>query len=385
MKNVVFWKNPGYKGHPTLKKDISCDVLIVGGGVTGVSLAYFLAKAHKNVVLVERDTIASGATGKAAGSVVLKGELDIKQIMDIYGEKKGRQYWSANHEGLELLKHTITKEHIKCDYEPEDTIYGSAYRRTDLAVFEEYAVEQEIEHATQLLRGKELKKEINTPLFKYAILSKHHGISVNPLACTQNLSVAAKRRGAHIFEHTPMLNIKGNVAKTPSGTITFKHIVMAIDTSIKSSAIRKICSTILVTRPLTHRELASIGMVPKKIVWDSKDIYHYFKLTKDNRILLGYGDKVVEKHHKGIKLHKPHFVRTVAFLKKLFPQIKPRVEYAWTASFGATANKLPYIKQTGHTTVVGGAASQVVCVMTARHIADLLLHKKSKLDLFFSK
>ena len=76
---------------------------------------------------------------------------------------------------------------------------------------------------------------------------------------------------------------------------------------------------------------------------------------------------------------------SIQLLKKLFPQIKPRVEYAWTASFGATANKLPYIKQTGHTTVVGGAASQVVCVMTARHIADLLLHKKSKLDLFFSK
>mgnify|MGYP001576165951 CR=1 FL=1 len=89
MRYEVFWKNPSYKQRKPLTKDIECNYLIVGGGITGVSLAYFLSKfGAKNIVLVERHAIASGATGKAAGTLVLKGELDISDIIELYGKEK---------------------------------------------------------------------------------------------------------------------------------------------------------------------------------------------------------------------------------------------------------------------------------------------------------
>ena len=117
MKYGVFWKNRGYNPREQLKKDINCNYLIVGGGITGVSLAYFLVKyGAKNIILIERNTIASGATGKAAGTLVIKGELDLKDIIKIYGKKKGLIYWRNNHQGLKKIKEIIKKERINCDY-----------------------------------------------------------------------------------------------------------------------------------------------------------------------------------------------------------------------------------------------------------------------------
>ena len=126
MKEEVFWKNPRYKPRAPLVKDITCDYLIVGGGIMGVSMAYFLIKQGiRNVALIEKDTIGSGATGKSAGFLVLKGEIDLKGMFQNYGEKRGLLYWKGNHKGLKMVKEIIKKEKINCDFEPQNTIYGS--------------------------------------------------------------------------------------------------------------------------------------------------------------------------------------------------------------------------------------------------------------------
>ena len=380
----MFWKNPGYKGRPELKQDIQCDYLIVGGGITGVATAYFLSQmGAKNIILIEKNAIASGATGKAAGSIVLKGELDLKDILHIYGREKGLRYWRLNEEGLNVMKKVIRKERIACDFEEEDTIYGSAYRDTDPSVLSEYIVEKEIEPLSRLLVGKEMKKEINTPLFTYALYSKKHGISVNPLQFTQRLSQKIEKYGVRVYENTPLMHLKKRSAITPKGTINFKEVIVATDSSLRNSKIKKITSTIIITNPLTRKQLKSISMIPKKIIWDSKIIYHYLKITKDNRILLGYGDKHTHKKHTKIDPHKPHIIRIRKFLNKLFPHLNVSIEYAWSGSFGVTDNKIPLIERTENHIMIGGAASQVMCIMAARYLAEKLTGRKSKMEEFF--
>ncbi|MEK6899032.1 MAG: FAD-binding oxidoreductase [Nanoarchaeota archaeon] len=384
MKHEVFWKNPGYKANPELKKDIECDYLIVGGGITGVATAYFLSKmGAKNIILIEKNTIASGATGMAAGSIVLKGELDLKDILHIYGRERGLRYWKLNEEGLELMKKIIKKEKINCDYEAEDTIYGSARKDLNADVLSEYIVEKDIEPMSQLIVGRELKKEINTPLFKYALYSKDQGISVNPLKFTQNLSQKLKKESVKVYENTPLLSLEKNKATTPKALINFKEVILATDSSLRSNKIKKITSTIIITNPLTKEQLKNISMVPKKIIWDSKIIYHYLKITKDNRILLGYGDKRVHKKHTKIDPHKPHIIRIKKFLKKLFPQLKTDIEYAWSGCFGITDNKIPLIERNQNHIMIGGAASQVMCVMASKYLAEKLTNRKSKMEEFF--
>jgi glycine/D-amino acid oxidase-like deaminating enzyme len=387
MKKKVFWKNPGYKIRPKLKKDIECDYLIIGGGVTGVSLAYFLNKlGAKSVVLIEKNFIASGATGMAAGSLVIRGELDFQDIIKRFGVKKGRDFWRVNHEGLRTIKEIIKKEKIECDYNPEDTIYGSL--ETDhYFVFEEYLLEKDLEKSTELIVGEQLKQNINTSLYKYAVLSRGHGVNVNPLAFAQNLSRVIEIRGVKIYEKTPLLHMpaKKNIAETPHAKIKFKKIILCIDAATRHSKVKKLNSTIIVTEPLTKKELQHTHLLPKKIVWDSKDVYHYLKITGDNRILLGYGDKRIRKKNSEIDPHHQHLKRITSYLHRLFPYLHKKIDYAWSGGFGVTTNHIPVIERKGSKIIIAGAASQVVCIMAAKHVAHKLLHKESFLDKFFEE
>src|SRR5258708_20242 len=299
MKFEVLWKNPGYTARPELKEDILCDYLIVGGGITGVSAAYFLAKSGaKNIVLIEKHHIASGATGKAAGSLVTRGELDLLDYMKKYGDEEGRRFWNEILEALKGLHKITVEEGIDCDAELQDTLFCGSKSRHGINFRGEYEAEKSIEGSTRFLKGEEFKKELNTDLFTYGVLSKDHGLSVDPLKLTQGLARIVEKYGVTIYENTNLLRTDGGAAKTHHGTIRYKKLIMAIDVDHPAEEIKNVKTTIVVTRHLTESELAQTGLAKKKIVWDTKKNYYYFKLTKDKRILAGFGNIRVHKKHK---------------------------------------------------------------------------------------
>ena len=384
MKYEVFWKNPGYKVRPELETNIECDYLIVGGGVTGVSAAYFLAKSGaKNIVLVEKHQIASGATGKAAGTLVLRGERDLLDFIDKHGQKKGELYWQEIHEGLSGIKRVINEEKIDCDAEPQDTLYCGFKHKVWGDLHEEYKAEKRLEKTTELLTGDALKKEINTDYFSHGILSANHGLSVNPLKLTQNLSKAVEKYGVKIYENTALLEVTGDTAKTHRGDIKYKKLIWAIDVDHPSSEVRNLKTTIVVTQLLTKDELAETGLAKKKIVFDARKNENYFKVTKDGRLLFGFGGIKVNKTFRKTEPHFPHLQELKKFMKKLFPYLKLEPEYAWTGNFGIGKDYEPFIEFKGNTVAIAGASTQVACFMTAKHVVSKLLGQKSTLEGFF--
>ena len=394
MKFELFWKNPGYKIRPELRKDIECDYLIVGGGIAGLSTAYFLAKSGaKNIVLIEKNYIASGASGKAAGTLVLRGEVDVIDVIQTHGKKKNKIYWEEIHAALKQLGKIIKEEKIDCDAEPQDTLYCGFKYKTIGNIKEEYELEREIESGSKFLEGEELKKEVNTNLFSQGILSERHGLSVNPLKLCQNFSKVIEKYGVRIYENTAFLRATDHVAYTHHGDIRFKKMIMAIDADYPAKEIKNLKSTIVITRPLTNKELIQTGFIKKKIlkfkrkkiIFDSKKNYDYFKVTKDNRLLVGYGNLGVHKKHKATDPHFPHLKQIKIFIKKLFPYLNLKIEYAWSGTFGGTTyyNPFPLVKFEGDTVVIAGAASQVVCFMIAKYIANKLVGKTSPLGDFF--
>lgn len=388
MKNEVFWRNPGYKTREDLKRDIECDYLIVGGGVLGVSLAYFLYKnGAKNIVLIDRKTIASGATGRAAGSIVLNGEFDLKDIVEEYGKHRGVVFWEVSKKGLELMENIVKKEKIDCDLNVEDTLYGGLQGENHKYILEEFAMEEEIGLKVKLLSetisGKEMHEHIKTDIFKYGILLQNAGISINPLKYTQNLSKVLDKKGIKVYENTSLVKLKENIALTHNAQIKFKNCIVAIDVDLKTHKIKNRETSIAITERLTKKQLEDIGLTKKKIIWTSREKYEYMKVTFDNRLLVGCGDVTVSKDHRDMKINKIHLKRIKSFLKEIFPQLNTRFEYAWSGTFGFTEDYIPAINIQDTTIYVGGASSQLVCTITAKYLADKLMNKTSSLDKFF--
>ncbi len=368
MKHEVFWKNPGYQIRPELKEDIDCDYLIVGGGITGVSTAYFLAKkGAKNIVLIEKKYIASGATGQAAGTLVLRGETDILDLTKEHGKEKAKSYWKEIHNNLKAIKNVIKEEEIECEAEPQDTLYCSVKRPEDDYLREEYEAEKSLEPTTKFLEGEEFKKELNTDLFTRGVLSENHGLSVNPLKLTQNLSkIVEKKYGVKIYENTSFMDRE----------ISYKKLVMAIDSDYPSEKVQKNKSTIIITRQLTKDELKKTGLEKRKIVFDDeqKNDYYYFKVTREERLLFGFGNIIVDKKHKETDPHLPHLQDLEKFIKKIFPYLDLKPEYAWSGTFGITTNYEPLIEFKDNMVSISGAGTQIACFMAAKEVVDKILN-----------
>jgi len=384
MKHEVFWKNSGYRVRPALHKPIACDYLIVGGGITGVSLAYFLSTlGAKNIVLIEKNYIGSGATGKAAGTLVVRGESDLLDYIKVHGKKNAVLYWHEIRKELEEIKTIIRNEKIKCDAESQDTLYCDFKHKTYINIRKEYAEEKKIDPAARFLEGKALKKEINTNLFARGILSAKHGLSVNPLQLVQNFSKTLEKYHVKIYENTEFLGVSDGLAKTSHATIAYKHLILALDADSASPTVRTQKTTIAITEPLTVRELVKTNLQKKKIVFDSKKNYDYLKILNDRRLLFGFGIALVHKKHRATEPHVSHLKNIQNFIKKLFPYLDLRLEYAWSGSFGVTKNYEPDIEFSGTTVSISGAGTQVVCFMAAKHVANKLLHNPSPFEQFF--
>lgn len=376
IKHEIFWKNLGYRPRPQLKQDIECDYLIVGGGITGVSMAYFLKKfGAKKVVLAEKSFVGSGATGKAAGTLVTRGEADLTDLIDLYGKKEGEALWKEVKKSLHEIKNVIDKNKIDCDAELEDTLICGFKNRNWNNLKEEYEAEKKVDRSTKFLEGKELDKEINSPLFTHGVLSKKHALNLNPLKFIQGFSRVAENLGADIYENTLVLRTAGNIAETPQAKIKFKHIIWAIDVAYKEKDIKNLKTTIIVTGRLSRSELAKTGLGKGKVIWDSHKNEHYLKATKDGRLLAGFGGVIVSKHMNKNEPHLPHLEQLKKFIKNIFPYIKLDVEYAWSGYFGVNKHysQGPLILYEKNKTVISAAGSQVVCFMSAEEAAKKLL------------
>ena len=384
MKHELFWKNPGYKVRSSLSKAITCKYLIVGGGITGVATAHYLQKlGASGVVLIEKSDVASGATGKAAGTLVTRGESDLVGLLKTHGRSAGERYWREIRNSMNELISLIKTEKIDCDAEPQDTLYCGATRWNHSFLQQEYLAEKHLEYTTQFLYKEKFQKELNTPHFKHGFLSAGHGLSVNPLKFTQNFSTAIEKKGVKIYENTPLLDYDNGVAQTPGGTIEYKKLVLAIDADNTDQSVKTQKSSIIITKPVSEDNLKRTGMHRRKIVFDSHDKYEYFKVTRDSRFLFGFGTLLVRKKHRPKTPHIPHLDNIQKFMKTLFPYLKLIPEYAWSGTFGVTSNYEPHFIFKKDIVEMAGAGSQVTCFMAAKHIAHCLLKKKSSVSEFF--
>lgn len=386
MKYKVFWRNPGYKGFPYLDKDIECDYLIVGGGVTGVSLAYFLSKTKKKVVLIEKDTIAKGATGQAAGTLASHGEIDLSELIKEHGKNKAIKYWNANCDSIKAIKDIVKAEKIDCDFENLNEFFGGYKHKNKDDPLLEYQYQKEITGRATLLIGENIKKFLNTDIFHHVLLIKDQAISVNPLKFTQNLSKVASKKGAAIYEKTPLQSVdrKNSLVKTPNAKISYKTLIFATDIGNPSSEVKCLKSTIMVTSPLKKEELKKLKRTKENmLIWDSKDNYHYMKLTKDKRLLVGFGGIVVNKKKLKSNPHLPHYFQIKKFTTKMFPYINLKPEYVWSGHYGVTKGFYPLIEHKENVYSISGCGAQTVAVMSSKYLSDKLQGKKSQLDEFF--
>ena len=102
---------------PALNENIKTDICIIGGGLTGITTAYYLSKYKIRTVVVEKDEICQSTSGNSTAKITSQHGLIYKYLVDSKGKDFARKYYEANEEAIRNIKNIIDKENIDCDFE----------------------------------------------------------------------------------------------------------------------------------------------------------------------------------------------------------------------------------------------------------------------------
>ena len=322
-----------FKYCPPLSKSIKCDVLIVGGGLCGISAAAEFLNKGMSVVMIEKNIVGGSSTGRSAGFLTPDSELELHQLVRRYGIDAARDIWDAPCRGIDRIVKAIKKYDIQCGLTEQDSLFLGLGKSGIEAVASERECRESVGFTDQqTYNAQELKSILGAENYTAGI--RYTGTyGFNPLLAMQGLKDLFIDNGMQIFESTEMERLEDHTVYTHAGSITADHIIIAVDkldSSISSFAheIFHAQTFMSVSEPLTDKELHQLFPGGKQMqCWDSQLVYTYYRLTQDNRLLVGGGSAIttflkdafnnprpIKKVIKQFKTHFP-FLNDLSFIQ----------------------------------------------------------------------
>ncbi|MER5211851.1 FAD-binding oxidoreductase [Streptomyces sp. NPDC002838] len=356
MKTIPFWIDtadpfPDRSGKP-LPEDT--DLVVVGGGLTGLSTALHAARKGARVTLVEKGQVGSGASARNGSMCNLGFTIGVRQAIRRYGLERAREIYNSYGKAVDSVEQLVAEESIDCQFRRVGRL-GVAYRPAHFA--HKQAQQRDLAryfgHETELIGKAELRSEIGSDAY--------HGALLDPLSAglhvgryVRGLADAAERTGVEIHERNAATGVRRGPGGrfqvlTERGVIDAGQVMMATDaytdTSFPWLRRKQVCvgSFIIVTEPLGE-ELAREIIPRGRLVVDSKNIGHYFRLTPDNRLMFGGRARFAPSDPTSDKKSGAVLARE---MREVFPQLaRTEVEYVWGGSVGFAMDRVPHAGQT---------------------------------------
>jgi glycine/D-amino acid oxidase-like deaminating enzyme len=298
---------------PPLADSEAADLAVIGGGFSGLWTA-LLAKERdprRNVVLVEGRRIAWGGTGRNGGFCsasithgLANGLERFPAEIDVL-ERLGR-------DNLDEIERAVARYEIDCDFARTGdlSVATQPWQMEEMAGAAEQAARFGID--LEMLDASQVRAEVNSPTYLGALWDKDGCAIVDPARLAWGLRRACLAAGVRIYEHTPVTAIGGGrrgplSLATPQGAVVADRVALAAGAFAPLLQrlryyLVPVYDYVLMTRPLTVAQLASIGWRNRQGIGDTGNQFHYYRLTADNRILWGgydavyyYGSKIAAK------------------------------------------------------------------------------------------
>ena len=283
-----------YPVAPPLMAAIKADVLIVGGGMTGISAAASFLGSGLKVVLLERNIIGGSSTGRSAGFLTPDSELELSQLIRRYGVDGAREVWEVPCRGIDLIRQRVDEFSLDCDLIRQDSVFlgiGASGREDVLSEFDTRSslgltsVHYDADQLKEVLGGGDY-----TAAVRYG-----DTFGINALQFVQGMKRALMENGIAIYESTEVHRIEGHTAFTHAGSVTADQIIVAADKA--TPALSPIAAEVFhaqtflsISEPLSEAEILQLFPSGDHFqCWDSTLVYSYFRLTGDRRLLLGGG------------------------------------------------------------------------------------------------
>jgi gamma-glutamylputrescine oxidase len=344
-QDQVFWYLNQQNIQP-LRNNITADVVVIGGGMAGLSAAQAFHEKGKSVVVLEKNYCGSGASGKSSGFITPDSEIALEDLVATYGLQRAREIWEFITSGTNKIRDNILTYNIACDYQNQDTlVLASTVKAYVKTIEKEAAVRAQLGYASTVYSAQQLPTHLGSEAY-YGGIAYGGSFGINSYRYCCGMKDVLTRQGVQIYEETPALALTAHSVRTPYATVTAKHIVVCADYAapVLGGLQREVYHAqtfLMISSVLSDAQAQALFPQQRYMVWDTDLIYNYFRLTGDNRLLFG-GASLLYTYAASEK-HNSHWIKNklTRYVQQKFPQLEVTFEYIWPGLIGISKDLVP--------------------------------------------
>lgn len=346
---LPYWiaKNPLYNYFNPLKTDISTDVAIIGGGITGALVAHELCRAGIECILIDKRSITTGSS--TASTALLQYEIDtpLCEMVKMIGEDLAVMAYKSCLQSITDIENVFKSIDFNPDFERVPSVYYASDRKGEKLIKKEYEIRKKHELPVNFLDKKEL---LNKYGFKApGSLENNFSAQIDAYkAATHLIDYHMKQNELKVFTNTEVDKYsetsKGYDLLTVAGNkITCKNVVIAAGFEagrFLPKQVMDLTSTYaIISEPVEEKYIWR----ERSLIWETKEPYLYIRTDNKNRIIVGGEDEEFKDPVKRDRLLRKKVAILEKKIKKLFPHIPFKTDMAWCGTFSSTKDGLPYI------------------------------------------
>ncbi|MBO9695573.1 MAG: FAD-binding oxidoreductase [Sphingopyxis sp.] len=363
--------------------DLECDVAVIGGGFTGLSAALACAERGFSVILVEREHVGFGASGRNGGQLIPGLRWTASELEEAFGGERADALfnlcWRQNRVKARIAKHDIACDlkagHLEAAWTPKD--FDAMKREADYLA-------TRFGYASDVVTKTNMSAHITSPLYHGGIHDPQGG-HFHPLNYAIGLAQAAETAGVRFIEGEKAdlifdLGFDKNELFLNDRTVWAKFFIDATDAWIGQLEPQlgrytvPIMNYNIATAPLANAD----ALLPTDAaVADSRFVLNYFRLSADKRLIFGGGERYSQTPPRDIAA----FVRP--FMAEVFPQIADaKIDYSWGGAVAVTMNRLPHIGRRGNIFFAHGFSGHgaLVTTLAGELIAEAMAGTAERFD-----
>lgn len=328
-----------------LDRDLTVDAVVVGGGMAGLTCAQFLREGGLSVALLEKRFCGAGASGKSSGFITPASELDLSDLIANLGIDRALELWSFAEGGVELIRSNIHQFGIACDYQVQDCLFVAVNFRGARHAADEHRARTMLGYPSTHYRKEDLAAVVGTTCFDGGV--RYPGtFGIDSYRYCRGMRDSLVEAGVLVFEDTAVTDVLPAVVRAAGRTVSTGHIILCADRCIPDLSLLKdqigqIQTFLAISKPLPDHDVRRVFPAAPVMAWDSKLTYNYFRLTGEQRVLVGganlWHTYALRERHDPMRNLRP----LSEFVARKFPGVDVPWDHVWPGMLGVSKDFLP--------------------------------------------